>query len=120
MTYEILVYSYSSCSTCRKALNWLNENKIEYELINIIDEPPSKQKLENALKILGDRKLLFSTSGKSYREIGAKVISQMSDDEALNALACDGKLIKRPFVLSPSGDVLVGFKPEKWSETFLE
>ena len=40
----------------------------------------------------------------------------MSDDQALAALAADGKLIKRPFVILTSGDVLVGFKREVWAE----
>ena len=38
----------------------------------------------------------------------------MTDDQALDALAADGKLIKRPFVILPSGHVLVGFKPDAW------
>ena len=41
----------------------------------------------------------------------------MSDDQAIQALAADGKLIKRPFVQCPDGTFLVGFKPEVWSES---
>jgi arsenate reductase len=37
----------------------------------------------------------------------------MDEDEALAALAADGKLIKRPLVFTAKGDVLVGFKPEE-------
>lgn len=40
----------------------------------------------------------------------------MKNDEALDALAADGKLIKRPFVVTPAGKVLVGFKPEVWAD----
>lgn len=29
------VYCYSKCTTCKKALKWLDDNKIEYELIDI-------------------------------------------------------------------------------------
>ena len=43
----------------------------------------------------------------------------MTDDEALAALAADGRLIKRPFVELPSGDFLVGFKPDVWSQALL-
>jgi arsenate reductase len=38
----------------------------------------------------------------------------MSDAEALQALAADGKLIKRPFALTAAGIALVGFKQEEW------
>ena len=42
----------------------------------------------------------------------------MSDEEALDALAADGKLIKRPFLALPEGKFLVGFKLDQWTEAF--
>ena len=68
---------------------------------------------------LGDRKPLFNTSGQSYRALGAAVIKAMSDAEALDALAADGRLIKRPFVVCADGTVLVGFKPQEWTDRLL-
>jgi arsenate reductase len=53
---------------------------------------------------------LFNTSGVSYREGGFKSrLATMSEDEALAALAADGKLIKRPLVIG-EGFALVGFR----------
>jgi arsenate reductase len=43
----------------------------------------------------------------------------MGQAEALQALAADGKLIKRPLVFTDQGKVLVGFKPEEWSALLL-
>ena len=43
----------------------------------------------------------------------------MSDAEALDALAADGRLIKRPFVVCGDGAVLVGFKPQEWTDRLL-
>ena len=63
---------------------------------------------------LGDRKLLFNTSGQSYRAMGAAAVKALSDNAALDALAADGKLIKRPFVAVDSSTFLVGFKPDLW------
>ena len=68
---------------------------------------------------LARRQLLFNTSGQSYRALGADVVKAMNDDDALAALAADGRLIKRPFVALPSGDFLVGFKPEDWNQALL-
>ena len=39
----------------------------------------------------------------------------MSEDEALTALATDGKLIKRPLVVADDF-VLVGFREDQWRE----
>ena len=40
--------------------------------------------------------------------MGAAVVKALSDDEALDALAADGKLIKRPFVAVDSSTFLTG------------
>ena len=119
MTSNVRIYSYSSCTTCKKALKWLIENKIEYELIDIALCPPNKEILIDAISQLGERKKIFNTSGVSYRSLGSEVVKAMSDSEALEALAIDGKLIKRPFLITETGKILVGFKPELWSDILL-
>ncbi len=119
MTPKVRIYSYSSCTTCKKALKWLVENQINYEVIDIASCPPKKEILIDAIKQLDERKKIFNTSGLSYRSIGAKVISAMSDSEAIEALSADGKLIKRPLLITAKGKILVGFKPEFWSEILL-
>ncbi len=50
--------------------------------------------------------------------MGAAAVKALSDDEALDALAADGKLIKRPFVVVDSSAFLTGFKPDLWESTF--
>ena len=110
------VYSYNRCSTCRKSLSWLKENGLEHVVIDITTCPPSRPLLAAAFAQFGERRPLFNTSGQSYRALGAAVVKAMNDDEALDALAADGRLIKRPFVVTPEGRVLVGFKPEVWQD----
>ncbi|MAR52845.1 MAG: ArsC family transcriptional regulator [Propionibacteriaceae bacterium] len=116
----IKVYGYSRCSTCRKALAWLDAAHLDYEVIDITVNPPDHDLLERALNQLARRQLLFNTSGKSYRALGPEVVKSMTDKEALDALSSDGRLIKRPFVELDSGKVLVGFKPEDWSSCLLD
>lgn len=107
------MYTYPACGTCRKALAWLRERGLEVELRDITQQPPSPAELSAALGQLG-RKRLFNTSGQSYRALGAAVVQAMSDDQALAALAADGKLIKRPFLVLPDGRSLTGFQPAEW------
>ena len=117
------VYAYGRCSTCRKALTWLAQQGLsagpDLELIEITTSPPSRESLAQALAALGSIKRLFNTSGQSYRALGAAAVAAMGQDEALQALAADGKLIKRPLVFTAQGEVLVGFKPEEWSAVLL-
>lgn len=119
MTSTNLIYSYARCSTCRKALLWLKENQISHEVIDIVNDPPDHKTLRMAFDQYDNRKALFNTSGQSYRALGAVVVNGMTDEEALNALEADGKLIKRPFLVTPEGRVFVGFKPDIWNEQLL-
>ena len=113
------LFSYSSCSTCRRAIKWLNSNDIAFELIDILNTPPSKEMLISASEQYGDRKYLLNTSGLIYRSIGSKIVKGMSDNELFEKLVIEPRLIKRPFLFKSDKCFLVGFKEEKWAETLL-
>jgi len=108
------LYSYPQCGTCRKALAWLHARRIEVELLDITATPPTAAELHRALEQFGGRGRLFNTSGQSYRALGAATVKAMGDAEALAALGADGKLIKRPFLITSDGRIATGFKPEEW------
>lgn len=116
---SVKVYQYPKCSTCRKALRWLEAHGVEVETIDITEHPPSKAALERYWKASGlPLKKLFNTAGQSYRKGGFKDrLGTMSEADQLAALALDGKLIKRPIVVH--GDtVLVGFSADRYAEAF--
>ncbi len=113
----IKVYCYSRCTTCKKALKWLDEKGIEHEVIDIKTDHPDEAALRKYYAISGlPLKRFFNTSGLPYRELGlSKKLPGMSEDEQLELLATDGMLVKRPLVV---GDdfVLTGFKEKEWIE----
>jgi arsenate reductase len=109
------LYSYPSCSTCRKAIAWLKQNGISADPIEITSQPPSLEELRLGMAQLGRRRL-FNTSGQSYRALGSAAVQAMDDEQALAALASDGKLVKRPFLITDSGRVLTGFQAQEWME----
>ena len=90
-----------------------------FELIDILNTPPSKEMLISASEQYGDRKYILNTSGVIYRSIGSKVIKEMSDNELFEKLFIEPRLIKRPFLFKPDKCILVGFKEEKWEEKLL-
>ena len=112
----IEVFQYPNCSTCRKALKWLDAQGVAYRSVDIVTSPPSKAKLKQAQKLAGvEVRKLFNVSGQSYRGGGWKdKLATISTDEALAALAADGMLIKRPLVLG-ADFALIGFKEEDWA-----
>lgn len=109
------LYQYPNCSTCRKAAKFLQQNNIEFESIVITETPPSKTELLTMLNSYkGETKKLFNTSGLQYRELNMKeTLPTLSDEQAIDLLSKNGKLIKRPFLLKGDQGV-VGFKEELW------
>jgi arsenate reductase len=115
----LTVYQYPKCSTCRSALAWLQARGVSYERVDIVESPPSIEQLAQVLEVSGlPLTRLFNTSGQSYREQNYKErLKHMSREQALAALAADGKLIKRPLLIS-SERVLVGFDASAYEAAF--
>ena len=116
----VKVYCYSKCSTCRKALNWLEEHGIAQTVVDIKTEHPDEEALRAFYKQSGlPLRRFFNTSGIPYRELGlSKKLADMSEDEQLRLLASDGMLVKRPLVVG-EGFVLTGFKEAEWEARLL-
>ncbi|XOV72141.1 MAG: arsenate reductase family protein [Verrucomicrobiota bacterium] len=114
------VYEYKNCGTCRKALKYLDEQGVTYERIAIREQPPTIAELKKMLKALnGELKRMFNTSGGDYKSMNMKDrLPTLTDTEALELLAANGNLIKRPFVIQEN-DGLIGFKENEW-DAFLE
>jgi len=111
------VYCYSRCTTCKKALKWLDEQGAAYELIDIKEHNPSREDLAAWYAMSGlPLKKFFNTSGQIYRAMElSKKLPNMSEDEQLDLLATDGMLVKRPLVIGEDF-VLTGFKEAEWEE----
>lgn len=113
----IRFYAYKGCDTCRRARKWLLAHEIDFEEIAIREQPPSIKELKQALQTKGALKQLFNTSGVDYRQMGLKdLLPTLSQEEALELLAKNGNLVKRPFVIHQNFS-LVGFKESEWLES---
>ena len=116
---SMTVYQYPKCSTCRKALKWLDAHGVKYQAIDLVADPPSKETLRDLHARSGlPIARFFNTSGESYRAGNFKAkLATLSEADALAALARDGKLIKRPIV-DTGRKVLVGFDEGAYAATF--
>ena len=114
-TLKVLVYR--KCSTCLKALKWLEVNQVVFDERPIKEENPSYEELKAWYEMSGlPLKKFFNTSGILYKQMNLKAkLKEMSEDEQLKLLATDGMLVKRPLVI---GDdfVLTGFKEKEWED----
>ena len=139
---KVIIYCYNRCSTCKKAIKYLEENitknknkNIELELKDIITEKPDLKEMikiieikynKNISEITRDElKAFFNTSGILYREnnIKDKIKDEKNSiEDILNILISDGKMIKRPLVIVKEGNkkdhILLGFKEEEYKKIF--
>ncbi len=118
MAKRPVVLAYSGCQTCKKALAWLAKRKVDVDVRPIVDHPPTAEELAAWIPQSGRpvRKWL-NTSGQSYRAIGKERVDAAKDEEILRWLTQDGKLVKRPVLVTPKG-VVVGFDENAYASTF--
>ena len=114
---KMLVLVYRKCSTCQKALKWLEEHKIFFEERAIVEENPTYEELKEWYERSGmPLKKFFNTSGMLYKQMNLKEkLPQMTEDEQLKLLATNGMLVKRPLVVGEDF-VLTGFREKEWEE----
>lgn len=114
---NMLVLVYRKCSTCMKAIKWLEENNIAFEERPIKEENPTYEELKAWYELSGlPLKKFFNTSGLIYKELELKdKLPTMSEEEQLQVLATNGMLVKRPLVVGEDF-VLTGFKEKEWEE----
>jgi Spx/MgsR family transcriptional regulator len=113
---KLKFYAYKNCDTCRKAKKYLEGRGVEYELIPIREQPPTKAELKTVLVHCdGNIRKLFNTSGGDYKTLNLKEnLPNMTSAEAIDLLSKNGNLIKRPMLISPR-IILVGFRLAEWN-----
>lgn len=116
----MIVLCYPKCSTCQKAMKWLQEHGISYIERDIVKDNPSYEELKEWYQKSGlPLKRFFNTSGLLYKEKQLKDrLPSMSEEEQLQLLATNGMLVKRPLVVMENA-VLTGFKEKEWEQEIL-
>ena len=115
---KIIFYSYLKCSTCRKAANWLESKNLEFQLFDIVKQPPLVKYLNQALKRYSDdKKRIFNTRGKAFKSLNLDIYD-LSKEELIQLLLSDGKLIKRPFLIFGE-KIILGFNEAEYANHLL-
>src|SRR5699024_10445022 len=112
------VYCYKKCSTCKKAIKWLDNHSIDYKYYEITEERPQEDLFKLWLQDTEKKTTYFIiTRDKLYRTIKQKdKLKELTIEKKVKLIADNGMLIKRPIVIKDNGSVLSGFKEEKYKE----
>ncbi|MEB3290643.1 MAG: Spx/MgsR family RNA polymerase-binding regulatory protein [Leptolyngbya sp.] len=106
----LTVYGIPTCTTCKKALQWLDQQAIAYEFVDTKQSPPSRALIADWVAELGS-KPLRNTSGQVYRSLGEEK-QTWTAEQWIDAFAANAMLLKRPLFVQHGKAIAVGFRPE--------
>ena len=112
----IQLYGLKRCSTCVKAMRWLDENKQAYQFTDYRDEPVAGTLLSDWKEQLGGWEKLVNRSSMTWRNLPEERKSPQTDSEWLELIAEFPTLVKRPVRVEADGRVSVGFSDQKYAE----
>lgn len=113
----IKVLHNNSCSKSRAILEYLDENNVQFEIIDIIGEPLSQTEIRTLLKKLGAEPLDIIRKNERLftEEYSHRIISK---EEWIKILAENPELIQRPIIIK--GSVAMIGRPVENVKFFIE
>lgn len=111
----MVVYGIKNCDTVKKALNWLDENKVKYEFHDFKKLNISEDKLKDWSDKVGYEALL-NKKGTTWKKLDKEVQDSItSASTAFTLMQEKTSVIKRP-VLEKDGKIVLGFNPDSFQE----
>ena len=116
MADKIRIYHNPRCSKSRQTLALLQKNKLQPDIIEYLNTPPSMAELERILKMLSlQARQLMRTGEAEYKELGLDN-PKLTQKQLIKAMVEHPKLIERPisgkqWVVS-NGKAAIGRPPE--------
>lgn len=109
-------FDKKTCGTCKKAQIYLKEHQVEFEIIDIIGNPPDRKLLEKFIDAENVKPYLNSRSA-IYRNL--KLGQNIPDKKlAIDLMLQDPNLIKRPLIVRGATGSF-GFKAEEFDEKWV-
>ena len=110
----IKIYHNSRCRKSREGLQILEQSGKQFEIVNYLESVPSKKELKNIINLLGITPIELVRKNESIWKEQFKNKS-MTDDEIINAMVENPKLIERPIVIN-GNKAAIGRPPIKLEE----
>ncbi len=104
------IYHNPRCSKSRQTLQLIEEKGVSVEIIKYLEQVPSKEELMDVLSKLGMKPFELIRKGEAIYKENYKG-KELSDEQWVEAMIANPKLIERPIVLKGDKAVL-GRPPE--------
>lgn len=100
---RITIYHNIACGTSRKTLEAIRASGVEPQIIDYVQQPPTRAVLEELIRAAGlSVRQAMRNKGELYEQLGL-ADSSLSDAALLDAMMAHPVLIERPFVVSDKG-----------------
>ena len=97
---KVTIYHNPRCSKSRQTKELLDENAVDYEIVEYLDSPPDEKELTAILEKLGKRPLEVIRTGEAlFKELGLSRQDERPDAEWIKIMVDNPKLIERPIVV---------------------
>ena len=103
----MIVYTLSTCDTCRKALKWLEENNVSHENRDIRKDRLSSPDIEHIVRSVGWENALNRRS-TTWRGLSDAQKKGLDASKAVDLIAANPTLMKRPAFVTEQ-EVMVGW-----------
>lgn len=114
----VQLYGLKNCSTCVKAMRWLEQRGIAFDFTDYRDKPVAPALLRAWAAELGGWEKLVNRASMTWRNLDQELKSPASDDEWLALIAQYPALVRRPVAIDAGGRASVGFSEKKYGEIF--
>ena len=104
------IYHNNRCSKSREGLSILENSNQKFEVVNYLDNPPTKKELKEILNMLGFTPIQLVRKNESIWKENYKN-KELSDDDIINAMHEHPKLIERPIIVK-GNKAVIGRPPE--------
>jgi len=108
----VTLFVSPSCTSCRKAKAWFEENDIPFVERNIFSESLSVDEIKQILRLTENgTEEIISKRSKAYQELNVDM-SQLSMKEMYSLIQRNPGMLKRPIMMDEKR-LLVGFNEEE-------
>ncbi len=102
-------YGLKKCSTCQKALAWLDDEGVAYHFTDVKEEPLEPARVAKWSKALGGWEKMINRAGFTWRGLSNAETADLTEAKAVALAVRHSSLIRRPLVEYPDGKVSTGF-----------
>lgn len=109
------VYGIKNCNTVKKALDWLNENQIEFTFHDYKKESAQESKLKEWQKKVSWEELV-NKKGTTWKKLTPEQQAAVVDEaSARKVLLQNNSMIKRP-VIEVDNELILGFNEDTYKQ----